>query len=71
MCGAINPVLDVVLLQRIPADLRAKVLGFVAGGVLAVAPVGVVLGGIAVGLLGLTTTLLLVGALYLMAMDAP
>jgi MFS family permease len=70
-CGAINPILSVVEYRRIPEDLRAKVFGVMTGGVLAVAPLGAVLGGAAVAALGLTGTLLLVGGLYLLATLCP
>jgi MFS family permease len=71
LCGAINPVLGVVQIRRLPAELRAKVIGLVAGGVLAIAPLGAVLGGVAVAAFGLTPTLLLVGVVYLLATLCP
>jgi predicted MFS family arabinose efflux permease len=70
-CGAVNPVISVVLFGRVPEGLRAKVLGLIAGGVSAVAPLGAVLGGVAVAAFGLTATLLLVGALYLLMTLCP
>lgn len=70
-CGAINPVLGVVELRRLPVELRAKVLGLMAGGVLAIAPLGAVLGGVAVAVFGLIPTLLLTGVLYLLATLCP
>lgn len=69
--GLINPVIGVVELRRLPLELRAKVLGLIAGGVLAVAPLGAVLAGVAVAAFGLTPTLLLTGALYLFATLCP
>lgn len=71
LCGAINPVLSVVEMQRIPPDQRAKVLGLVTGGAMAAAPLGAVLAGFAVAGFGLTTTLLLVGVLYLLGTLCP
>ena len=53
------------------AGLLPKVLGVITGGVLVVAPLGAVLGGVAVAALGLTTTLWLVGGLYLLATLCP
>jgi MFS family permease len=70
-CGAVNPVLGVVQIRRLPGELRAKVLGLISGGVNAVAPLGAVLGGVAVAVFGLTPTLLLVGVLYLLATLCP
>jgi len=69
--GAINPILGVVEYRRLPDDMRAKVLGVMSGGVLAVAPLGAVLGGVAVAAFGLTATLLLVGSLYLLMTLCP
>lgn len=69
--GAINPILGVVQYRRLPDDMRAKVLGVMSGGVLAIAPLGAVLGGVAVAAFGLTTTLLLVGGCYLAATLCP
>jgi predicted MFS family arabinose efflux permease len=71
LCGAINPVLGVVQIRRLPVELRAKVIGLMAGGVLAIAPLGAVLGGVAVAEFGLTPTLLLVGVVYLLATLCP
>lgn len=70
-CGAINPVIGVVEIHRLPEAMRAKVLGLMAGGVSAVAPLGAVLGGVAVAAFGLTPTLLLVGGLYLVMTLCP
>lgn len=70
-CGAINPICAVVEYERLPADMRAKVLGVAFGGGLAAAPLGALLGGFAVETLGLTATLLLTGALYLLMTLCP
>jgi predicted MFS family arabinose efflux permease len=70
-CGTVNPVLGVVEVRRLPAELRAKVLGLIAGGANAAAPLGAVLGGVAVAAFGLTPTLLLVGVVYLLATLCP
>jgi predicted MFS family arabinose efflux permease len=71
LCGAINPVLSVVEMQRIPAEERAKVLGLITGGVLATAPLGAVLTGFAVAGFGLTATLYVTGVLYLLGTLCP
>jgi hypothetical protein len=55
----------------VPAEQLPKVLGLIAGGALSVAPLGAVLGGVAVASFGLTATLLLVGGLYLLATLCP
>lgn len=54
-------------MRRAPAEQLPKVLGVITGGVLAVAPLGAVLGGAVVAVFGLTAALLLVGGLYLLA----
>jgi MFS family permease len=69
--GAINPILGVVMYRRLPDDMRAKVLGVISGGVLTIAPLGAVLGGVAVAAFGLTATLLTVGGCYLAATLCP
>jgi MFS family permease len=69
--GMINPILYVVMVERLPVEQRAKVLGLVGGGVLAAAPVGALLAGVAIEAFGLTASLLLVGSLYLLATLCP
>ncbi len=69
--GMINPILYVVMLERLPVEHRAKVLGLVGGGVLAAAPVGALLAGVAIEAFGLAASLLLVGLLYLLATLCP
>ena len=63
--GAINPLFAVVMLERIPAGLRARVFGLVNAGCWAGMPLGALLGGLAVDHLGMTATLLIVGTAYL------
>jgi MFS family permease len=70
-CGAINPILAVVQYERLPADMRAKVLGVAFGGGLAAAPLGALLGGVAVETLGLSASLLVATGLYLLATLCP
>ncbi len=69
--GAINPLIAVVMLERIPAGLRARVFGLVNAGCWAGMPIGALLGGLAVDHLGLTSTLLIVGAAYLLVTLTP
>jgi len=69
--GAINPLLAVIMLERIPTGLRARVFGLINAGCWAGMPVGALLGGLAIDHLGMTTTLLIVGVAYLFATLTP
>ena len=63
----INPLLDTVLQERIPAPLRARVFGTISAGVLIGIPLGTFVGGYVAAWLGLRLTLLVMGSLYLLA----
>jgi MFS family permease len=65
MCAAINPVLSAVSYERIPRHLQARVLGLLRATAWAGIPIGGLLGGLVVEVLGLTGALLLTGTLYL------
>jgi MFS family permease len=69
--GALNPVLSVVELERIPVPHRARVYGAISAGVLIGMPLGAVLAGLGAGSLGVHLTLLLGGTLYLGATLVP
>lgn len=69
--GALNPILATVLYERVPDQLRSRVMGISTAGALAATPVGGLAAGVAVELLGLSWTLLLVGGVYLAATVAP
>jgi MFS family permease len=69
--GAINPLIAVVMLERIPDGLRARVFGLVNAGCWAGMPAGALLGGLAVDHLGMTSTLLVVGTVYLVSTVSP
>ncbi|MCU1673365.1 MAG: hypothetical protein JWN77_1478 [Frankiales bacterium] len=69
--GALNPVLSAVEFERIPDHLQSRIFGVMTAGVLAGAPVGVLVGGLAVERAGLRTTLAGAGLLYLLATLAP
>lgn len=62
--GALNPILQAVLLERIPARLRGRVIGTVKAGVWALIPVGPLIGGYLVDLVGVRPTLVLIAAIY-------
>ncbi|CAM3972348.1 MFS transporter [Kibdelosporangium persicum] len=62
--GSLNPVLVTVELDRIPAHLRARVLGAGEAGVLAMMPVGALVAGVLLDGIGLEATLLAFAAVY-------
>ena len=64
--GPINPLISTVAYERIPADLRGRVLGAMTAGVFVALPVGMLLGGYLVEWIGLGNTLLAVGASYVL-----
>ncbi|RSM90395.1 MFS transporter [Kibdelosporangium aridum] len=62
--GSLNPVLVTVELDRIPPQLRARVLGAGEAGVLAMMPVGALAAGVLLDGIGLEATLLAFAAVY-------
>jgi MFS family permease len=64
LCAAINPILSAVMYERIPPDLRARVLGLTRALSWVGIPLGGLLGGLAAEGLGLVPSLLLTGGLY-------
>lgn len=69
--GAINPIIGIIELERVPAAMRARVFGLVGAGCWAAMPIGSLLAGLAVDWLGITGTLVLVGAAYLLVTLTP
>lgn len=69
--GSINPILGAVEYERVPRHLQARVLGTVGALAWAGIPFGGLLGGAGVEALGLTTTLLIAGGVYLAATVSP
>jgi MFS family permease len=62
--GAVNPIIGVVKLERVPAGMRARVYGLLNAGCWAAMPLGSLLAGLAVDHLSLRTTLIAVGSGY-------
>ncbi len=62
--GFLNPILSAVLVERIPADMRARVFGVVTAGVMLGTPLAGV-GGLMVDGIGMTATLVVMGVCYL------
>ena len=69
--GALNPIMDTAIFDRVPAELRARVWGVVIAGCSAAIPVGGVLAGLAVENLGLTRSLMAFGVAYLLVTLSP
>jgi MFS family permease len=63
--GPINPVIDTVFLERVPAGVRGRVFGVVHAAAWIAIPLGVLVAGSIIDLLGLRATLLASGAAYL------
>jgi MFS family permease len=64
--GPINPILDTVMYERVPAELRGRVLGAVTAGAWAAIPAGTLLGGVVIGWIGVGSTLLAIGICYVL-----
>jgi MFS family permease len=69
--GAINPALSSTEYERVPRHLQARVLGALGALAWAGIPLGALIGGLAVGAVGLTATLVACGLVYLLATLAP
>lgn len=69
--GAINPIIGIVKLERVPPGMRARVYGLVNAGCWAAVPLGALLAGFSVEHLGLRPTLLATGATYLVVTLTP
>jgi MFS family permease len=65
MAGAINPLLGVIQFERIPADLRARVLSAIIAGAYVAMPAGGLLAGSLAEYFGLSATLLAFTGMYL------
>ena len=69
--GAVNPIIGIVELERIPLGMRARVFGLINAGCWAAMPIGALVSGFAVDRFGLTGTLIAVGTGYLIATLSP
>ena len=63
--GPLNPILGAVAYERIPAEMRGRVLGPLTAGAWVAMPLGVLVAGVALDGAGLRPTLLAIGACYL------
>ncbi|HEU5473397.1 MAG TPA: MFS transporter [Actinophytocola sp.] len=75
LCGfavaGVNPIFGAKLYERVPERFQTRVFGLVAAIAYAGFPIGGLLGGWAVAGLGLRTTILIAGGLYLVATIVP
>jgi MFS family permease len=62
--GAINPVIDTVLLERVPDGMRGRVFGVGNAAAWIAMPLGVLIAGPAIEAFGLRATLIATGAVY-------
>jgi MFS family permease len=69
--GGINPILGAVEYERVPRHLQARVLGALGATAWAGIPVGALLGGALVDVIGLRAALLAAGCAYLVTTLAP
>lgn len=69
--GSINPIINAVVLEQVPATMRARVSGAIGAGAWAAMPVGSLAAGLLVEHAGLVPTLLGVGSAYLLVTLAP
>jgi MFS family permease len=63
--GPLNPVIDTVFFERVPSDMRGRVFGVTQASAWLAMPFGVLLAGPMLETIGLRTTLVVTGALYL------
>jgi MFS family permease len=63
--GPLNPVIDTVFFERVPDGMRARVLGVTQAAAWIAMPLGVLVAGAVIDVVGLRPTLVAVGALYL------
>ena len=61
----INPLIDTIIQERIPVEMRARVFGTINAGVLAGIPLGTVVSGYLATWIGLQMTLIVIGTVYL------
>lgn len=64
VAGPLNPLMFTVTAEIVPTELRGRVFGAVRAGAWAAIPLGILLGGVLVEVLGVATTFLAVGVCY-------
>jgi MFS family permease len=63
--GVLNPIMSTVQFERIPVEMRARVIGVISAGAIGAVPLGVLMTGFVLDKLGLGGTLWLYGLCYL------
>jgi predicted MFS family arabinose efflux permease len=69
--GAINPIIGVLELERVPPDMRARVYGVIGAGCWAAMPLGSLAAGFASTQFGTTVTLVVIGVSYVLVTLTP
>ncbi|KUF07133.1 MFS transporter [Leucobacter sp. G161] len=69
--GAINPILGAAQFERVPTELRGRVLGLVTAGAWAGMPLGGFLGGLGADVLGTRATFAVIGVIYVVLTLTP
>ncbi|MDG4751883.1 MFS transporter [Micromonospora sp. WMMD718] len=69
--GALNPLMGAAQLERVPPAMRARVYGVIGAGAWAAMPAGAVGAGFAADRFGPTSTLVVMGACYLLVVLTP
>ncbi|GAA4360241.1 MFS transporter [Angustibacter luteus] len=70
-CGLINPILGAVQMERVPEPMRARVMSLINAACWCLIPLGGVFGGVLATKFGISTALLVCGAIYLVATTLP
>jgi MFS family permease len=70
-CGLINPILGAVQMERVPEQMRARVMSLINAACWCLIPLGGVLGGVLATKFGISAALLVCGAVYLAATTLP
>jgi MFS family permease len=65
--GPLNPIIGTVILERVPSDMRGRVLGTIQAGAWLTMPLGVLLAGVLTEWLGLQPLLVALALIYLAA----
>jgi MFS family permease len=64
--GPINPLLNTVMFELVPTELRGRVFGAVRAGAWAAIPLGTLVGGVVVDAIGVAATFLAIGVCYVL-----
>ena len=64
--GPVNPLINTVLFELVPVELRGRVFGAVRAAAWAAIPLGVLVGGVVVDAIGVAATFLTIGSCYLL-----